>query len=59
MNPVDSISPPAAVAEGEQPAQFAIVCQGLSKSYGEIQALVDLDLNVPYGSIFGFLGRNR
>jgi ABC-2 type transport system ATP-binding protein len=36
----------------------AILCQGLTKSYGPVQALVNLDLSVPYGSIFGFLGRN-
>jgi ABC-2 type transport system ATP-binding protein len=40
------------------PEQSAILCQGLTKTYGEVQALVDLDLCVPYGSIFGFLGRN-
>ena len=40
------------------PSAFAIYCQGLSKYYGEVKALVDLDLSVPYGSIFGFLGRN-
>jgi len=34
------------------------LCQGLTKTYGSVQALVDLDLSVPYGSIFGFLGRN-
>ena len=36
----------------------AILCQGLTKTYGSVQALVDLDLSVPYGSVFGFLGRN-
>ncbi len=36
----------------------AILCQGLTKRYGPVQALVNLDLSVPYGSIFGFLGRN-
>lgn len=40
------------------PDDYAIVCRGLTKHYGEVQALVDLDLAVPYGSIFGFLGRN-
>jgi ABC-2 type transport system ATP-binding protein len=40
------------------PSESAITCQGLSKHYGEVKALVDLDLCVPYGSIFGFLGRN-
>lgn len=40
------------------PAQAAIVCSGLSRSYGEVRALDNLNLSVPYGSIFGFLGRN-
>ncbi len=39
----------------EQPA---IDCRGLSKSYGDIEALKPLDLVVPQGSVFGFLGRN-
>lgn len=38
--------------------EAAIRCVGLSRSYGEVQALKDLNLSVPYGSIFGFLGRN-
>lgn len=38
--------------------EAAIHCVGLSRSYGEVQALKDLNLSVPYGSIFGFLGRN-
>ncbi len=37
---------------------IAIRCHGLSKQYGEIQALKSLDLTVAQGSIFGFLGRN-
>lgn len=36
----------------------AIRCEGLTKRYGEILALDALDLEVPAGSIFGFLGRN-
>ncbi len=40
------------------PGEAAIVCEGLTKRYGEIVALDDLTLSVPYGSIFGFLGRN-
>jgi ABC-2 type transport system ATP-binding protein len=36
----------------------AIRCVGLSRNYGEVQALKNLNLSVPYGSIFGFLGRN-
>jgi ABC-2 type transport system ATP-binding protein len=38
--------------------EFAIQTLGLSRRYGEIDALVDLNLSVPYGSIFGYLGRN-
>lgn len=45
--------------ETEQPIQeFAIRTLGLSRRYGEIDALVDLNLSVPFGSIFGYLGRN-
>lgn len=36
----------------------AIVCQGLSRTYGKVKALNDLDLEVEQGSVFGFLGRN-
>ena len=37
---------------------FAIHTEGLSRNYGDVEALVNLDLSVPYGSIFGYLGRN-
>ena len=36
----------------------AIRTQSLSRRYGDVQAVRDLDLVVPTGSIFGFLGRN-
>ena len=36
----------------------AIVCQRLTKRYGDVLALDALDLTVPTGSIFGFLGPN-
>lgn len=36
----------------------AIICQQLTKQYGQVKALQALDLEVPAGSIFGFLGRN-
>ncbi len=49
------ITGPPAFSAADGPA---ILCQGLTKTYGAVQALVDLDLSVPYGSIFGFLGRN-
>lgn len=38
--------------------EVAIHTEGLTRRYGEVDALVDLDLRVPYGSIFGYLGRN-
>jgi ABC-2 type transport system ATP-binding protein len=38
--------------------QVVIHTQGLSKAYGEVQALKPLDLSVPRHSIFGFLGPN-
>jgi ABC-2 type transport system ATP-binding protein len=37
---------------------LAIQTQGLSKRYGKQVAVVDLDLQVPRGTVFGFLGRN-
>lgn len=36
----------------------AIITRGLTKSYGETLALVDLDLEVHTGEVFGFLGPN-
>jgi len=38
--------------------QHAIVTQRLTKHYGEVEALVDLDLQVEMGEVFGFLGPN-
>lgn len=38
--------------------EVAIRCRQLSRTYGEVEALKSLDLDVPAGSIFGFLGRN-
>lgn len=37
---------------------FAIETQGLSKSFGDTEALKSLSLEVPKNSIFGFLGPN-
>jgi ABC-2 type transport system ATP-binding protein len=37
---------------------FAIETVGLRKRYDDVEALRGLDLRVPSGSIFGFLGRN-
>lgn len=45
-------------AANEAGQEAAIRCAGLSRSYGNVQALKNLDLAVPYGAIYGFLGRN-
>ncbi len=36
----------------------AIRCEGLSRRFDQVEALKPLDLEIPTGSIFGFLGRN-
>ena len=36
----------------------AIRTEGLTKHYGDVEALVDLDLEIERGEIFGFLGPN-
>ena len=36
----------------------ALHTEGLTKHYGDVQALVDLTLAVPTGEVFGFLGPN-
>ena len=38
--------------------QTAIRTEGLTKHYGEVRALVDLDLAIRPGEVFGFLGPN-
>jgi ABC-2 type transport system ATP-binding protein len=35
-----------------------ILCRGLTRRFGAVNALVDLNLAVPAGSVFGFLGPN-
>jgi ABC-2 type transport system ATP-binding protein len=40
------------------PSAIAIEITGLRKHYGAVPALQGLDLRVPVGSIYGFLGRN-
>ncbi len=37
---------------------IAIHTEGLTKHYGDVEALVDLDLDVRRGEVFGFLGPN-
>ncbi|GAB4278922.1 MAG: ABC transporter ATP-binding protein [Coriobacteriia bacterium] len=38
--------------------EAVIRTEGLTKYYGKVQALVDLDLEIPAGEIFGYLGPN-
>lgn len=38
--------------------RIAIRTEGLTKHYGDVRALVDLDLDVRTGEVFGFLGPN-
>ncbi len=37
---------------------YAIDCRGLTREFGELTAVDDLDLQVPAASIYGFLGPN-
>jgi len=37
---------------------IAIRCQGLSKRFGDIEAVKSLNLDIPKGTVFGFVGRN-
>ncbi|MFV9673523.1 MAG: ABC transporter ATP-binding protein [Acidimicrobiia bacterium] len=39
-------------------SEIAIHTEGLTKHYGDVKALVDLNLSVERGEIFGFLGPN-
>jgi ABC-2 type transport system ATP-binding protein len=39
-------------------SEFAINAQGMSKSFGQVHAVVDFDLQVPHAQIYGFLGPN-
>lgn len=36
----------------------AIRCEGLGRKYGQVDALVDLDLTISAGTVFGYLGKN-
>jgi len=39
-------------------ADLAVATRGLVKSYGKHKALVGLDMSVPRGKVYGFLGPN-
>jgi ABC-2 type transport system ATP-binding protein len=51
----DSLTPTAA---GAPAAGLAVATRGLVKSYGRHQALLGLDMSVPVGQVYGFLGPN-
>ena len=38
--------------------QYAIETESLSKTFGDLDAVEDLDLRVDHGTMYGFLGRN-
>jgi len=42
----------------ENNPDYAIETEGLGRSFGNMRAVHDLNLRVPRGSIYGFLGRN-
>jgi ABC-2 type transport system ATP-binding protein len=44
--------------EIERPADVAIRARGLTKHFGPVHAVNDLDLDIPRSKIFGFLGPN-
>ena len=48
----------AETVDSDTRREFAIETQGLSKSFGDTEALKSLNLKVPKNSIFGFLGPN-
>src|ERR1700730_1711034 len=48
----------AADSGNERQARLAIKVSGLTKSYGEIEAVRGIDFEVPAGETFGFLGPN-
>jgi ABC-2 type transport system ATP-binding protein len=53
-----TVAAPVQLTTSAAPAAPAIVCRGLSNSYGGVRALRSLDLDVPTGSVFGLLGPN-
>src|SRR5262245_53389376 len=71
-SPPGTIPPPGAAPSGPPlappafsvppvampPREVAIATRGLAKRYGSQPALQGLDLTVPRGSVYGFLGPN-
>jgi ABC-2 type transport system ATP-binding protein len=45
-------------SQQQRSSEYAIITDGLSRTFGSIQAVSNLALSVPVGQIFGFLGTN-
>src|SRR4051795_5848559 len=60
MDTPTQLRPQAAAPDlGSQPrCESAISVRGLRKSYGPVEAVRGIDLDVPHGEIFAFLGPN-
>ncbi len=53
-----TLTTPPAAATGNATGDMAIVTRQLTKRYGARTAVAGLDLNVPRGQVYGFLGPN-
>jgi ABC-2 type transport system ATP-binding protein len=58
MPPAPAASDPFAPLSGAPTADLAVATRGLVKSYGRQPALTGLDMSVPAGVVYGFLGPN-
>ncbi len=56
--PNEFTDPPAAGARARVDGDVAISVRGLSKSFGDVHALVGVDLDVARGTVLGLLGPN-
>ncbi|HEV3234078.1 MAG TPA: ABC transporter ATP-binding protein [Candidatus Dormibacteraeota bacterium] len=56
--PSRRVHDPGLTEEAAAAASSALHTVGLSKRYGDVEALVDLSMTVPRGEVFGFLGPN-
>ena len=54
----DPVTTPTVAAPPPASADLAVATRGLTKSYGRHKALVGLDMSVPSGKVYGFLGPN-
>lgn len=54
MTALDDLS----AAPAGEPLELAVQVEGLTKRYGDLFAVRDLDLSVPRGAIFGLIGPN-